>query len=724
MNEISIKSFVSGRVRLKCEAFKTVSTHSLETLLSPLVFEQRLNRACASLILRFDPLKSSLESILEALQTSLHVRIKTPELSASAALYCDACSSCHVKSLDAKTPVSWRSKMVGFALLSVYALGLFVVETFFATSVALSFLPAVTAIVAFVAALPLFQEAIEDVKARRFSLHSFMAVALLGAILGGEVTAAFEIIYILRGGMLLEEYTAERSKKQIHELMALGVKKAYVVVDEVELEVDVSEIKEGDIVVARSGEKIAVDGIISEGSAEIDEAAINGRSEPALRVLGDSVYANTLVQRGRIYIRVSATGEKTYLARMIASVESSLAQKSPSEVSADKLAAKLLKLGTLLTAGTFLLTGSWLRAFSVMIVMSCPCATILAASTAISAGIARGAKEGILIKGGAYLEAVSQSDVFCFDKTGTLTTGVPHVIGSVCAPDVSYESLLYYAALAEHHNSHPIGIAITKAAHLIGFTCKEENPSEIYAGLGVLLHDKAGEILVGNAKWMEQNAIDIASFKRKSKKSLQEGKSVVYVALNQKALGFLSLEHEVREGTLAMLQGLRKRGVKHLVLLSGDEEVVARSFAQTYGFDEIHANVMPEEKASVIEALKERYKSVVMVGDGINDTLAMSKADVAISFASGGSEAAIEVSNIAITNSHPHDILKLYDLSAKSLGVVNQNYWIGTGTNLVGVGLAGVGLLSPVAAGAIHIGHTVGIMANSSRIAWSVDNNS
>ena len=723
MNEIIIKSSIEGRVRLKYEGFKTLQDTILETLLAPHTTQRRLNRSCASLILHFDPLKSSIETILDILHTHFAKALQTPSLSASAARHCASCSSCHVCDPQIQTPATWRSKIIKFVALSAYALVVFVSETMLgATSIA--FLPMVTAVVAFVAAIPLFQEALEDIQERRFSLHTFMAAALLGAILGGEVTAAFEIIYILRGGMLLEEYTAERSKKQIHDLMALGMKKAYVLVDDVELEVDVSAIKEGDVVVARSGEKIAVDGVITEGNAEIDESAINGRSEPALRDVGEMVYANTLVQRGRIYIRVSATGEKTYLSRMIAKVEASLAQKSPSEVAADKLASKLLTLGMLLTGGTLLLTGSWLRAFSVMIVMSCPCATILAASTAVSAGIARGAKEGILIKGGAHLEAVSQSDVFCFDKTGTLTTGEPKVIGSVCTPDISHESLLYYAALAEHHNTHPIGIAITKAAGLVGFECHEENPSEIFAGLGVRLLDKEGEILVGNAKWMVQNAVALEAVQSQSDATLKKGQSIVYVALNQRLLGFLSLEHEVREGTHAMLEGLRSRGVKHLVLLSGDEEVVARAFGATYGFDEIYANVMPEEKADVIDALKKRYSRVVMVGDGINDTLAMSKSDVAISFASGGSEAAIEISNIAITNSNPRDILKLFDLSAKSLRVVNQNYWIGTGTNLVGVALAGVGMLSPVAAGALHIGHTVGIMANSSRIAWKVDNNS
>jgi len=172
-----------------------------------------------------------------------------------------------------------------------------------------------------------------------------------------------------------------------------------------------------------------------------------------------------------------------------------------------------------------------------------------------------------------------------------------------------------------------------------------------------------------------------------------------------------------------MIEDLRRKGVKHIALISGDEERVANAFALDFGFDTVFANQSPYEKAEAVEKLKEQYNNVVMVGDGINDTLSMSKADVAISFAAGGSEAAIEVSDIAVTHSHPEDVVNLYNLSKKSLEIVNQNYWIGTSTNLVGVGFASVGMLSPVAAGAIHIGHTVAIMANSSRLAFANNSN-
>lgn len=724
MNDLMIKSHINGRVRLKSAFFHASHQNLLHTLLYPLVQEFRHNIAARSLILVYDPKQTNLEAIMACLKQYVNLPLVeekgTLKATQSHCPSCTSCSSCEVK---VNTPQTWKRKLMTFGLLSGYALYVFIKETILGIVVVSSPF-SLTAVVALVAAIPLLKEAYTDIKAKRFTLQSFMAFSLIAAIFGGEVMAAFEIIYILRGGMLLEEYTAEKSKREIHNLIALEMKKAYILVDDVELEVDLESIKEGDIVVSRSGEKIPVDGEIIEGKAEIDEASINGRSEPAYKEKGDVVYANTLLHRGRIYIRVSAIGENTYLSRVIAKVEASLAQKSPSELSADRLASKLLKLGTFLTGATFFVTGSWLRAFSVMIVMSCPCATILAASTAISAGIARGAKQGILIKGGESLELVAQSEAFCFDKTGTLTTGQPRMVTLHTQKGVTQKELLSYAALAEYRNAHPIAQAIIQEARQVGIVCKEEGQSEILTGLGVKLIYQGECILVGNAKLLALHHADITPLHKSAQTHLRLGRTVVYVCIDQHVLGFMAFEHEVREGTEAMLQGLKERGVKHLVLLTGDEEKVAHAFGEQYGFDEIYANVMPEEKANVIEALQAKYKRVVMVGDGINDTIAMSKSDVAISFASGGSEAAIEVSNIAITNSNPQDILNLYDLSAQSLRVVSQNYWIGTTTNLASVAFAAFGALSPVMAGAMHIAHTVGIMANSSRIAWSVDNNS
>lgn len=719
MNQIKVKSVADNRVRLKSPIFSDKKNlEIIEKNLRQYLFATRLNEKCQSLILYVDTKNIELFAFLE------EVKRLFPKISLSAAKaleqesYCPSCTSCASCSLVSTKKESWTRKLVTFSILSGYALYLFISENILGLSIAATPFSLVAGI-SLIAAIPLLKEAYVDIKNKKITLHSFMSFTLLLAIFGGEATAAFEIIYILRGGMLLEEYIAEKSKKEIHKLIELDMKKVYILLDDVELEVELCDVKEGDIVVARSGEKIPVDGTILEGNAQIDEAIINGRSEPSLKKEGDEVFSNTYIEKGRVYIKVSATGANTYIARVMSKVEEALAHKSPSELAADKLASRLLKLGTLLTFGTLFATGSLVRAFSVMIVMSCPCATVLAASTAISAGMAKGAKENILIKGGEYLEKVSQSEVFCFDKTGTLTTGKPIIKEIYTKENISEKELLTYALLAEGKNTHPIAKAITSYAKSLDIEEKELPSCEVYPGLGVKVQSGDEVILVGNRKLLNNYKISVKSLQSKVQKCLDNAQSIVYIVRGKELLGFLSFEHEVRSGTKQMLEELRKRGVKRLILLTGDEEKVVQSFSSQYGFDEVYSNLMPEQKAQKIQDFKQEYENVVMVGDGVNDTLAMSRSDVAISFACGGSEAAIEVSNIAITDSQPQDIIKLYDLSQKSLRVVEQNYWLGTSTNLIGVALASVGLLSPVAAGAIHIGHTVGIMTNSSKLAIS-----
>ncbi len=713
-----VKSQAGNRVRLKSQIF--IDSLNNEKILSHFdkeFFSFRVNKKCKSIVFVFDEALTSLEKILEDLNLLFPLSLPYVSSYTNEDGHCYSCTSCSSCSIGKNEGVSWNAKLITFGLLSCYSIYIFVAETFLGITIVASPFSLV-AIVSIVAALPLFKESIESLKQSKFTLQTFMSGTLLLAIFFGEATAAFEIIYILRGGMLLEEYIAEKSKKEIHKLIELDIKKAYILVDDIELEVDLDEVKEGDIVVSRSGEKIPVDGFIKSGSAEIDEALINGRSEPAFKQSGAEVFANTYVEKGRIYIEVSATGADTYISRVISKVELSLLEKSPSELEADRLASKLLKLGTALTAGTFFITGSYLRAFSVMIVMSCPCATVLAASTAISAGISRATKDGILIKGGEYLEKVSQSEAFCFDKTGTLTTGKPIVQEVVLGLNVDEKTLFEFASLAEYRNTHPIATAIIEHAKQIGALFDEGYSSEIVPGLGVMASKDKEVILVGNKKFLNNNRISVKDFEDRANKFLSKGETVAYVTFGSEILGFITFKHEVRLGTIKMLDDLRQRGVKHLVLLTGDDEKVANSFAKEYGFDEVYSNLMPEGKADIIDELKKKYKNVVMIGDGVNDTIAMSRADVAVSFASGGSEAAIEISNVAITHSHPDDVVNLYDISKKSLKVVNQNYWIGTSTNLGGVALASVGLLSPVSAGAIHLGHTIGIMANSSRLTW------
>ena len=288
--------------------------------------------------------------------------------------------------------------------------------------------------------------------------------------------------------------------------------------------------------------------------------------------------------------------------------------------------------------------------------------------------------------------------------------------------NIDKKTFFSYLATAEYRNSHPIATAIVEYTKKLDIYIEQDAQTEVLPGYGVKSIYKKKVIFAGNQSLFTKQKISTKEFKKQTSHHLDDGKTIVYLAVDKKLLGYITLEHEIREGTKKMISDLRAKGVKHIALVTGDEVKVANAFALDFNFDTVFANQTPHGKADAIESLKKQYKNVVMVGDGVNDTLAMSKADVAISFAAGGSDAAIEVSNIAITHSHPEDVVNLYDLSKKTLKVVNQNYWIGTSTNIIGAGFAAIGLLSPAAAGAIHIGHTTSIMANSSRLA--IDNNS
>lgn len=720
MYSITIKSDISNRARLKSDIFKTPSNIELiKNELSDIVSEFRENISCKSIIIVYKK-HIKITEVLVKIQSLFQKTIQQSVIAANSVCGVNKdCSSCSVTGESSK--YSFKRKLLEFGLLTGYSVYLLAIKSVLGITVMANPL-SVVALVSVVAAIPLFKESYEDIKSGEFSLQTFMSGTLILAILFGEAMAAFEIIYILRGGMLLEEYVATKSRNQIQDLIELDIQHTFILVDDVEIQVPLEEVSVGDIVVCRSADKLPIDGYIVDGSGHIDESLINGRSESIYKEKNDEVFAGTLCESGRIYIKVSAIGDDRYISRVMSDVEKSLALKSPAQVEADLLAKKLLRLGTILTLGTLVFTGSFLNAFSVMIIMACPCSTVLAASTAISAGIANGAKLGILIKGGEALEKVSQSEVFCFDKTGTLTTGKPIIQDIETIKGIAKNTLLEYLAIAEYRNTHPIAVAIQEKAKELKLNINQTANTKVIPGCGVKSTYGEHTIIAGNKKLFQNENISTQRFEDQVFHHLNDAKTIVYVSVDEELIGYITLEHEIREGTSKMISDLRKKGVKHIALITGDEDKVAAAFAQNLGFDTVFSNQSPHDKSNAIEELKKQYKNVVMVGDGVNDTLAMSKADVAISFASGGSQMAIEVSDIAVTHSHPEDVVNLYNLSKKTLQVVNQNYWIGTSTNLIGAAFASIGLLNPAAAGAIHIGHTTSIMANSSRLA--IDNNS
>jgi cation-transporting P-type ATPase C len=575
-----------------------------------------------------------------------------------------------------------------------------------------------TGVVAAVGSFPLMRHAWQDLHERRgISLFPFLAGTCLLAIIMGEAFTALEVIWISGLSMLLEDYVTDRSRRAIREALQVTTRNAFVLVQHREKEIPAEEVRPGDTVVVHTSEKIPADGVVLRGEALVDEASITGRAGLELRTVNHRVYAGTIVHQGLIYVRAEKVGEETYLNRILQLVQDSLANRAPAEKTADVLAARLVRLGALATVGTAFVTGSFIRAFTVLLVVSCPCASALAASTAVSAALANSARRSILIKGGLYLENVGKADCFCFDKTGTLTIGQPRVVEVV--PRTARQDparILALAAAAEVHNTHPLAVAIMQEAKTRGITVPAHAVCEFVLGRGVRARMRGETILVGNAQFMEDSDVDIAYFAKKAMRLVEEGHTVVYVARTGSLQGIIGVANAVRPGTAGVLDWLKGDGVSSLCLITGDTEPVARALARDLGFDNHGATLLPEEKAMFMERLSREGRRVAMVGDGVNDALAISKADIGIAMGAGGAEVAIEAADIALLDSNMERLITLRQMSKQTLRVIEQNHWLAVSTNVAGVALGAAGAITPIMGGLLHIVHTLGIMLNSSRL--------
>ena len=565
---------------------------------------------------------------------------------------------------------------------------------------------------------PILREAIRDiVEKKKYSLHQFMAFTAIVAIIMTEAMTALEIIFIMRIGTLIKDYITERSRRAIRNILSFNEKEAYRVIDGVEMAAPVSELKAGDIVAVHTGERIPVDGAIVSGHAMIDDAHITGRSVPEYRNDGSKVFAGTVVHDGAIHIRAEKVGGETYLARVLEMVEESLDSRAPIMDQGDILSARLVKLGIILSVGTLIVTQSIYRVLTVLLVMSCPCATVLAASTAVSAAIANAAQRNILVKGGLYLEEVGKSDVICFDKTGTVTCSQPEVESIIIHNKrISSHDLISTAASAELHSHHPLAWAIRDRAKEMEIEIPGHAACQVIVGRGVESSLDGHKILVGNEHLMDTRSIRIGRYGKDKEGLIADGQSTIFVARDNKLIGLIGIKSKIRPGARRIIKYLKNDGIKEVLLITGDHQTVAQGMAKELGVDSCHADLLPEEKAVVIEELTRKGSLPVMVGDGVNDALAMSKAHIGIAMGAGGSDVAIEAADIALATSELWKIPYVRALSHETIKIIEQNYRIATYSNLSGVALAALGVINPIISGFLHIFHSMGILLNSTRL--------
>jgi cation-transporting P-type ATPase C len=702
--DIHLHHSLPGRTRFRIGAIKR-NLAAAEQLASWLTRADAVHWAQASavtgsLLVAYDPAKLTPTQLVQQIQSALAdgLSFTLPQRPLSA----------HTHESSDQSAL-WR-----FLGLTAVMGTVFIREVIFKLPVAQSVLSPL-GLLTTVASLPLLSRSLERFREEgRLSLESFLGGTTLAAVVVGEAATALEVLWIHSGAAWLTAWITERSRRAISEIVQLGEHNTVKLVDGVEVKVPTEALRPGDLIIVHPDERISVDGGVKGGEALVDESPITGRAEFVVRQPGDTVFAGTIIRQGALQIRAEQVGNTTYLARIFQMVEDSLVNKAPIEEVADRLARTLVNLGFVATAGTLLVTGSLWNAFTVMLVMACPCATALAASTAISAAMNTAARRYILIKGGRYLEEIGKAEIVCFDKTGTLTTGHASVERIVALHDTPEPQLLEWAAAAEAHNRHPLALALCSEARTQGLTPAHLDIVESLLGMGVRAAHDGHEFLLGNQKLMERFGISIAMDAESRPRPADY--TIVYLAKDGELVGFFDLTQEVRAESRTVVARLKRAGVHQVAMVTGDEEPVATALAERLGVTPCFASVTPEEKAAIVTKLRQNGHRVVMVGDGINDTLALADADVGVAMGAGGSPVAIEAADIALVRDDLHDLVYTHALSRDTLRVVHQNFWIATGSNVLGVVLGATGQLSPMAAGLLHIVHTLGVLANSSRL--------
>ncbi len=571
--------------------------------------------------------------------------------------------------------------------------------------------------------------AVRAMAVARFDIDLLMVVAALGAATLGAWAEGALLLFLFSLGHALEHLAMNRARSAIRSLADLTPKTARVRRDGVEVEVPALELGVGELVIVRPGERVPADGRVVHGASHVDQAPITGESMPVRKGVGSEVYAGTINQAGALEVETTRAPEDTTLARVIKAVEGAQSAKSPTHRFTDRfqrtfspivLGATVLLIVLPPLFGVPFQT-SFMRAM-VLLVASSPCALALATPSAVLAGIARGARSGVLIKGGAHLENAGLADVVVLDKTGTLTEGKP-ALTDVVPTGVDEGRLLQLAASLESRSAHPLATAILAGAERRGVVPAEVGDLEEVSGKGVTARVDGAPVLLGNRAIMADAGVTLGAAAEARAEALERaGKTTVFVAEGSvdgggpRLVGILALRDEPRPAARGALASLRRLGVKRLVMLTGDTDRVARAVAEELGIDEARAGLLPEDKARAVHELRARYRRVIMVGDGVNDAPAMVAADVGIAMGGAGSDVALETADIALMADDLTRLPYAISLSRASRRTIVINLVVSLGVIALLVPSALLGLTGIGVAVAIHESSTLVVVANALRL--------
>jgi Cu2+-exporting ATPase len=572
---------------------------------------------------------------------------------------------------------------------------------------------ALRAFFAVVRFVPFFFRGVKSILRGKLDVSALDAAAIGASLLFGDFLTASTIMTLLAFGELLESWTRERSKRRLAEGLALNESFFWIERDGVQVQISASELKIGDDVVIRAGSVIPIDGKVARGDAEVNESVLTGEAMPVHKHYGSSVYAGTILEEGELLVCVSAFDKGTRILRIVEMIDESESMKAEIQSKAERLADAVVPYSFLLAAAVLIVTGSPRKATSALLV-DYSCAIKLSTPLAILSAMREGAKRGVVTKGGRALEKIAEADVVVFDKTGTLTVASPSVAQIIPFDGWTRDQVLRVSACLEEHFPHSIARAVVRKAEEENLKHGEEHAEVEYAvAHGIASRIEKSRVIIGSEHFVvDDEKVIISEEAAAAIKRLSKRYSILYLAVGGKLAGVICIEDPLRDDAAQVIRDLRKEGIKEIVLLTGDNEGAAEYAAAALGLDAFRARLLPEQKTDYVNMLRARGARIMMIGDGINDSPALSAADVGIAMKESA-DIAREISDVSLTRNDLRSVVTARKIADRLMRRIHNNYAfiIAVNSTLLVLGLSGV--ISPSLSALLHNASTIGASIRS-----------
>jgi Zn2+/Cd2+-exporting ATPase len=589
-------------------------------------------------------------------------------------------------------------------------------------------------ILAFLAAIliggySLFKVGLKNLIKLQFDMKTLMTIAIIGAAIIGKWSEGAVVVILFAISEALEKYSMDKARASIRSLMDIAPKEALIKRNDKEMLIHVEDIIVGDIMLVKPGQKIAMDGLVINGNSSVNQAAITGESVPVEKQVNDEVFAGTLNEEGMLEVKVTKRVDDTTIAKIIHLVEEAQAERAPSQAFVDRFAKYYTPTIMLVAALVAIIPpllfsadwSEWIYQGLAVLVVGCPCALVVSTPVSIVTAIGNAARNGVLIKGGIYLEETGALKAIAFDKTGTLTKGVPVVTDFEIISDVTESNyLLSVVAALEYRSQHPLAAAIIKRADQTGLPFKELEVTEFSSvtGKGIKGTVEGLSYNIGSPKWVDgllDNGLN-QEIQKQIHTLQNQGKTVMVICTDHEIKALIAVADEVRETSLSIIEKLHALGIQKTIMLTGDNQGTARAIGSQVGVTEVQSELLPEDKLDFIKQLRQEYGKVAMVGDGINDAPALAAATVGVAMGGAGTDTALETADIALMGDDLRKLPFTIKLSRKALQIIKQNITFSIVIKLIALLLVIPGWLTLWIAIFADMGATLIVTLNSLRL--------